>query len=98
MDIGILILLNLSTIPFLSEFDYIACVRKARPRIGQVLALANFRQQRWAIGFAVLWALFAALALSSSKPHPANMSVLGLVLLCQVACWGYAAFRAKHAS
>jgi len=93
MDIGTIIILNLSTIPFISEFEWIARSKGARPSLSQVLTLSNFRRQRWAIGFAVLWAIFLALALSSSKPHPVNLEVLALVLIFQGACWGLALYR-----
>lgn len=98
MDIGTLILLHFAAIPFIYEFDLIARMQGAMPRFFQVIALSNFRRQRWAIGFSALWLLLLALALSASAQHPANLRVFASVFLVQAACWGHAIYRAKRAA
>ena len=98
MDIGTFVLLHFATIPLIHEFDHIARKQGAMPRFTQVVALSNFRRQRWAIGFATLWLLLLALALSSSEQHPVNLRVFVSVFLLQAACWGHAIYRVKRAA
>jgi|GEM_PF-1970982 len=100
MDIGLLVLLNISTVPFVSEFEHITCEHKQKAKLVAVLALRNFRKQRWAWGFGVLWMLFLALALApsaSGKTFPVTPGALASVVLLQISVWGYAAYRAKRA-
>ncbi|HEY0845685.1 MAG TPA: hypothetical protein VGE12_09960 [Noviherbaspirillum sp.] len=99
MDIGLLLLLNLSTVPFLTEFEHITCERKQKAKLGEVIALRKFRKQRWAWGFGLLWMLFLTLALApsaSGKTYPVTLKALAAILLLQIGVWGYAAYRAKR--
>ncbi|WP_058085848.1 hypothetical protein [Aquabacterium parvum] len=96
MDIGTFILLHFATIPLIHEFDHIACKQGSMPRFSQVVALSNFRRQRWAISFGILWLLLLALTISSSEAHPVNLRVFALAFLVQAACWGHAIYRARR--
>ena len=98
MDTGTFVLLHFATIPLIHEFDHITRKQGAMPRFTQVVALSNFRRQRWAISFVILWLLLLALALTSSRQHPVNLRVFASVFLVQAACWGHAIYRAKRAA
>lgn len=98
MSVGFLLLLNISTIPFLFELEQIRAAA-TRPSVAAILRLKAFRSTRWAWGFAVLWLLFLALALaptSSGKSYPASWGHIFGVALIQFALWGLAIWRTNQ--
>lgn len=88
MDTGVLILLNLSTVPFWSEFDQITSKNGGRATLFSVFQLRDFRRTRWAWGFGVLWLLFLALALApsaSGRSYPSSEGLVVTICLLQIA-------------
>lgn len=99
MDVGLLLLLNISSIPFVYEFESIGRSEGAPLSLRSVLRLQQFRHTRWAWGFAVLWLLFLALTLAptrSGASHPAPITLVLLVLAIQVALWLLALVRVRQ--
>ena len=98
MNIGLLLLLNISTVPFLYEFEQIA-IRGISPG-ASVFALRHFRRARWSWGFGLLWLFFLLLVLAPTAPgknHTAGFGLFALVLAIQIGLWGYAFYRARLA-
>jgi hypothetical protein len=99
MDVGLLLLLNLSTAPFLFEFEKLGCRANVRPSLAATLRLSNFRRARWALGFAVFWAIFLALVLAPSASGVRHQASIGLVLVLlaiQAALWVFVVLRTKR--
>lgn len=98
MDVGFLLLMNMSVVPFLHEFEALGSAGNAS--LSKVLSLRHFRQARWSWGFGFLWLLFLALTLAptrSGKRYEASLGLIGTVLAIQVFLWGYAVYRIKLA-
>ncbi len=95
MDTGILILLNLTTVPFWWEFEHVSSKNEGIASLLSVLRLQYFRRTRWAWGFGVLWLLFLAIALAptaSGRSYAVSLGLIVTVILLQFAI-GMAAFR-----
>lgn len=99
MDVGFLLLLNISTVPFLHEFEQLGSAGKAS--LTKVLSLHHFRRARWSWAFGFLWLLFLALTLAptrSGKRYDASLGLIATVLGIQVLLWGYAIYRIRLAN
>ena len=91
-----------SSIPFLAEYERIGTTTDLPLSIGGIARLRWFRQQRWARWFAVLWLLFAAVALTSAisgKDHAITWGMVASVLFAQIVLWAtvYAKIRRARA-
>jgi glucan phosphoethanolaminetransferase (alkaline phosphatase superfamily) len=96
MSIGLIIICNLFTIPFVYETETLGSIKSTFPSAYEVFKLANFLKTKWFYGYLVLLLLFIILWLSpsrSSSSHPANYTLIGLVLLTQALVWALVVYR-----
>lgn len=96
MSIGTLLVINLLTIPLIYEMEQIGIKTKNFPKIYEFLKLKNCFQQRWFYGYLLILVFFIAIALVPSRsgsPHVASLALMCLMLLVQVALWGFAIYR-----
>jgi hypothetical protein len=98
MDVGFLPLLNISTVPFLYEFEQLGSSGNSSG--ASLLSLRHFRRARWSWGFGLLWLLFLALTLAptaSGARHEAGLGLIATALAIQVCLWGFAIRKVKTA-
>lgn len=104
MDIGALIVINLSTIPFIHEAEAIAEKKRDYPTAIEILALRNTRDERWLKLYAIFMAILLAITFApavAKGSHPVTLSLLGSVLSVQAVLWALVFLKIrklKHSS
>lgn len=96
MPLGLLIVIYIITIPFLSEAEKNGIINKGRVNWMDVIKLKIFLTERWRYAYFVFLALFAALFLGPTENgevyHASFFNVL--VIMCtQSVLWGIVSYR-----
>lgn len=96
MSVGLIIILNLLTIPFVYEAETLGSAKNDFPRPIEILKLTNCLKARWFYGYLVVLFLFVVLWLAPSRSgstHLASYNLIGLILLIQTIVWGVVIYR-----
>lgn len=96
MDVGMLILLNFLTIPFICELEILGSRLKAVPTFFELIRLRAVRSSRWVWGYLVILTLFAILTIApsaSGRSYEASGWFILFVVILQFALWGGVFFK-----
>lgn len=101
MDVGLFLLVNLVSIPFMCEAEALG-VRSGRfPRIIDLLKFKISRSERWFLGYCVFFLIFFIIVMApsaSGKSHDAGALLIFLVLLAQVLLWVFVVYRIRNSN
>lgn len=92
MSIGLLITINLLTIPFLGEAEELGKKSGKFPSFIEIFRLRKTLGQRWFKFYCVLLFIFLAIALAptaSGKTYPAGVGLIIAVACLQLILWAF---------
>ena len=90
MSIGLLLVLNFLTIPFLQEADELGKRTGKFPAFIEIFYLTNTLKQRWFKLYCFFMVIFLAIAIAptaSGKSYSAGVGLVLTVLVVQVILW-----------
>lgn len=96
MDTGLLIVLNLLTIPFVAEFELLGAKNGAIPRLLDVLNLKTVRTQRWLSLFMAFVLLIFVISLFATKKHQVSLVLALIVAAINIVVWTLLVIRVKR--
>ena len=92
MSIGLLLVLNFLTIPFLHEAEELGKRMGKFPNLFEIVCLKNTLKQRWFKLYCFFMVIFLAIAIAptgSGKSYSAGVGLVLTVLVIQVILWGF---------
>ncbi len=96
MSVGLLIIINLLTIPFVYEMETLGAASGNLPKLLEILKLTNFFKTRWFYGYFIILFLLLSLWLAPSRSgstHVASYRLIGSILIIQLLVWGVVIYR-----
>lgn len=99
VSIGVLLFLNLLTVPFLYEAEVLMSGSDKSWRLSEILRLRAARAARWTKGYLVFLLAFLAIALApsaSGRTYEAGIELILVVVGGQVALWGLVLARSRR--
>ena len=98
MSPGVLLFINLLTIPFVVEAEIIGCRSGRFPKLSELIRLKHARHSRWFKGYLILLAIWLTLILvptASGTKHEVGMVAILTVGVIQTIVWIYVIYRIK---
>ena len=96
MSIGLLLVLNFLTIPFLQEAEELGKRKGKFPAFIDIFYLRNTLKQRWFKLYCIFMLIFLAMAFAptaSEKQYPAGLGLILSVLAVQAMLWLFVHFK-----
>jgi hypothetical protein len=96
MDVGLLLLINFISVPFLYEAEALGVDSKEFPKIAELLRLRVTRSERWFFGYCIFLFIFSLVVIApsaSGRSHDVGVFLFFLIFLIQAFLWAFVVFR-----
>ncbi|MFA9439308.1 hypothetical protein ACDA63_06680 [Uliginosibacterium sp. sgz301328] len=98
VEIGILLIVNFLSIPFIGEAEKLGVAQKRFPSMIDILRLSNVRKERWFGLYLIFMVIFSAIALfpsSSDSEFSIEWPLIAKIGVAQAIVWFVVVYRIR---